>query len=250
MYTAKDIRNICLLGHGGDGKSALGESMLYLTKGTDRLGKRTDGNTVSDFDTEEIKRGYSISTSLLPVEYNKCKINVLDNPGYFAFAGEITQSLRIVEAGLICLTAKGGVAVGTEKGWDALADANLPAMFYVSKLDEDHADFFKVYETLHDTYGQGVVPFTFPIMSGEKILGLVDVVNETAMKPDGSKMDVPANLADELELYRHTLSEAVAETNEELMEKFFMEEPFTPEELENGIRDAIASRSLFPVFCG
>lgn len=250
MYTAKDIRNICLLGHGGDGKSALGESMLYLTKGTDRLGKRTDGNTVSDFDTEEIKRGYSISTSLLPVEYNKCKINVLDNPGYFAFAGEVTQSLRVVESGLICLTAKGGVAVGTEKGWDALADANLPAMFYISKLDEDHADFFKVYEALHETYGQGVVPFTFPIMSGEKVLGLVDVINETAMKPDGSKMDVPANVADELELYRHTISEAVAETSEELMEKFFMEEPFTPEEMENGIRAAIAGRSLFPVFCG
>ena len=149
MYTAKDIRNICLLGHGGDGKSALAESMLFLTKAIDRLGKRTDGNTTSDFDPEEIKRGYSISTSVLPVEYNKCKLNVLDNPGYFAFSGEVAQSLRVVDAGLICLTAKGGIAVGTEKGWDALADAGLPAMFYVSKLDEDHADFFKVYDALH-----------------------------------------------------------------------------------------------------
>ena len=119
MYTAKDIRNICLLGHGGDGKSALAESMLFLTKAIDRLGKRTDGNTTSDFDPEEIKRGYSISTAVLPVEYNKCKLNILDNPGYFAFSGEVAQSLRVADAGLICLTAKGGIAVGTEKGWDA-----------------------------------------------------------------------------------------------------------------------------------
>ena len=196
MYTAKDIRNICLLGHGGDGKSALAESMLFLTKAIDRLGKRTDGNTTSDFDPEEIKRGYSISTAVLPVEYNKCKLNILDNPGYFAFSGEVAQSLRVADAGLICLTAKGGIAVGTEKGWDALAGAGLPAMFYISKLDEEHADFFQVYDALHDTYGQGVVPLTFPIVSGEKVLGLVDVVSGTATKPDGSKMELPGDAAD------------------------------------------------------
>ena len=250
MYTAKDIRNICLLGHGGDGKSALAESMLFLTKAIDRLGKRTDGNTTSDFDPEEIKRGYSISTAVLPVEYNKCKLNILDNPGYFAFSGEVAQSLRVADAGLICLTAKGGIAVGTEKGWDALAGAGLPAMFYISKLDEEHADFFQVYDALHDTYGQGVVPLTFPIVSGEKVLGLVDVVSGTATKADGSKMELPGDAADHLELYQHALNEAVAETSEELMEKFFMEEPFTPEELNAGIRAAINSRSLFPVFCG
>ena len=250
MYTAKDIRNICLLGHGGDGKSALAESMLFLTKSIDRLGKRTDGNTASDFDPEEIRRGYSISTSVLPVEYHTCKLNILDNPGYFDFAGEVAQSLRVVDSGLICLTAKGGVAVGTEKGWDALADAGLPAMFYISKLDEDHADFFKVYDALRDTYGQGVVPLTFPAVSGGKAVGVVDVVSGLAGKPDGGKMDLPADAAEYLETYRHMLNEAVAETSEELMEKFFMEEPFTPEELTAGIRSAIQSRSLFPVFCG
>lgn len=236
MYTAKDIRNICLLGHGGDGKSALAESMLFLTKSIDRLGKRTDGNTASDFDPEEIRRGYSISTSVLPVEYHTCKLNILDNPGYFDFAGEVAQSLRVVDSGLICLTAKGGVAVGTEKGWDALADAGLPAMFYISKLDEDHADFFKVYDALRDTYGQGVVPLTFPAVSGGKAVGVVDVVSGLAGKPDGGKMDLPADAAEYLETYRHMLNEAVAETSEELMEKFFMEEPFTPEELTAGIR--------------
>ena len=116
-YTANDIRNICLLGHGGDGKSALCESMLFTTKAITRLGKRADGTTVSDFDDEEKKRQYSISSSVIPVEYNKCKLNVIDNPGYFDFAGQIVQSLRVADAGLICLTAKGGIAVGTEKGW-------------------------------------------------------------------------------------------------------------------------------------
>ena len=122
-YTANDIRNICLLGHGGDGKSALCESMLFTTKAITRLGKRADGTTVSDFDDEEKKRQYSISTSVIPVEYNKCKLNVLDNPGYFDFAGQIVQSLRVVDAGLICLTAKSGIGVGTEKGWKYLAKA-------------------------------------------------------------------------------------------------------------------------------
>lgn len=250
MYTAKDIRNICLLGHGGDGKSALAESMLYLTKGTDRLGKRSDGNTVSDFDPEEIKRGYSISTSVLPVEYQKCKINVLDNPGYFDFAGEVAQSLRVVDAGLICVTAKSGIGVGTEKGWNALEAAGLPAMFYISKLDEEHANFFQVLDALQEDFGQGVVPFTFPILSGEKAVGLVDVIGQKATKPDGSAMDLPADAAQRLEQYLHALNEAVAETSEEMMEKFFMEEPFTPEELQSGIRTAIRERALFPVFCG
>lgn len=126
MYTAKDIRNLALLGHGGDGKSALCESMLYVTKAITRLGKRADGTTVSDFDDEEKKRQYSIKTSVIPVEFGGCKLNVLDNPGYFDFAAEIVQSLRVADAGLICLTAKSGIAVGTEKGWKSLADAGLP----------------------------------------------------------------------------------------------------------------------------
>ena len=149
-YTANDIRNICLLGHGGDGKSALCESMLFTTKAITRLGKRADGTTVSDFDDEEKKRQYSISTSVIPVEYNKCNINVLDNPGYFDFAGQIVQSLRVADAGIICLTAKSGIGVGTEKGWKYLAKAGLPAMFYISKIDEEHGDFYAVLSALKE----------------------------------------------------------------------------------------------------
>ncbi|MBR3849423.1 MAG: elongation factor G [Oscillospiraceae bacterium] len=249
-YTAKDIRNIALLGHGGDGKTILAENMLFLTKGTDRMGKIADGNTVSDFDAEETKRQYSISTSVLPVEWNKCKLNILDNPGTFDFAGEIAQSLRVADIGVICLTAKSGIEVGTEKGWTALKKADLPAAFYVSKLDEEHANFFKTYDALREKFGVSVVPFVFPIVEGDKTVGIVDVLAKTAKKTDGSKMDIPADAQEKIDEYMALLNEQVAETDEELMEKVLMEEPLTADELKKGLHDAIAQRSLTPVFCG
>ena len=249
-YTANDIRNICLLGHGGDGKSALCESMLFTTKAITRLGKRADGTTVSDFDDEEKKRQYSISTSVIPVEYNKCKINVLDNPGYFDFAGQIVQSLRVSDAGLICLTAKSGIGVGTEKGWKYLAKAGLPAMFYVSKLDEEHANFFNVFDSLREMFGASVIPFTFPILKGEQAVGLVDLIEKKAYDANGKEIPMPAEAEEKIEEYMAELNEQVAETDEALMEKFFMEEPFTAEELLTGIKAGIRDRSVTPVFCG
>ena len=249
-YTANDIRNICLLGHGGDGKSALCESMLFTTKAITRLGKRADGTTVSDFDDEEKKRQYSISTSVIPVEYNKCKINVLDNPGYFDFAGQIVQSLRVSDAGIICLTAKSGIGVGTEKGWKYLAKAGLPAMFYVSKLDEEHANFFNVFDSLREMFGASVIPFTFPILKGEQAVGLVDLIEKKAYDANGKEIPLPAEAEEKIEEYMAELNEQVAETDEALMEKFFMEEPFTEEELLTGIKAGIRDRSVTPVFCG
>ena len=250
MYTAKDIRNVALLGHGGDGKSALCESMLYLTKAITRLGKRADGTTVSDFDDEEKKRQYSIKTSVIPVEYAGTKVNVLDNPGYFDFAAEIVQSLRVADAGIICLTAKSGIAVGTEKGWKALADAELPAMFYVSKLDEEHANFFGTYDAIHETFGATAIPFTFPILNGEQAVGVVDLITKKAYDVAGKEIALTADAEEKIEEYMMALNEQVAETDEELMEKFFMEEPFTPEELFKGIKDGIKTRTITPVFCG
>ena len=250
MYTAKDIRNICLLGHGGDGKSALCESMLYLTKAITRLGKRADGTTVSDFDDEEKKRQYSIKTSVIPVEYAGCKVNVLDNPGYFDFAGEVVQSLRVADAGIICLTAKSGIAVGTEKGWKSLADAGLPAMFYVSKLDEEHANFFATFDSIRSTFGASAIPFTFPVLKGEQAIGVVDLIAKKAYDVDGKEMPLPADAEEKIEEYMAELNEQVAETDEALMEKFFMEEPFTEEELIKGIHDGLMQRTVTPVFCG
>ena len=249
-YTANDIRNICLLGHGGDGKSALCESMLFTTKAITRLGKRADGTTVSDFDDEEKKRQYSISSSVIPVEYSKCKINVIDNPGYFDFAGQIVQSLRVADAGLICLTAKSGIGVGTEKGWKYLQKAGLPAMFYISKLDEEHANFFNVLDSLREMFGASVIPFTFPILQGETAVGLVDLIEKKAYDANGKEIPLPADANDKIEEYMAELNEQVAETDEALMEKFFMEEPFTAEELQTGIKAGIRERSVTPVFCG
>ena len=193
MYTAKDIRNIALLGHGGDGKSALCESMLFNTKAITRLGKRADGTTVSDFDDEEKKRQYSIKTSVIPVEFNKTKLNVLDNPGYFDFAAEVVQSLRVADSGIIVLTAKSGIAVGTEKGWKALEDRDLPVMFYVSKLDEEHANYFGTLESLRETFGASVIPFTFPILKGEEAVGVVDLVEKKAYDVSGKEIPLPAD---------------------------------------------------------
>ena len=250
MYTAKDIRNVALLGHGGDGKSALCESMLFTTKVITRLGKRADGTTVSDFDDEEKKRQYSIKTSVIPVEYKNAKLNILDNPGYFDFAGEVVQSLRVADSGVIVLTAKSGIAVGTEKGWKALADRELPAMFYISKLDEEHANFFGTLQSLRDTFGASVIPFTFPILNGDQAVGVVDLIEKKAYDAAGKEIALPADAEEKIEEYMMELNEQVAETDEELMEKFFMEEPFTPEELTKGIKDGIAQRTITPVFCG
>ena len=250
MYTAKDIRNIALLGHGGDGKSALCESMLFNTKAITRLGKRADGTTVSDFDDEEKKRQYSIKTSVIPVEYKGSKINVLDNPGYFDFAAEVVQSLRVADAGLICLSAKSGIVVGTEKGWKSLADANLPAMFYISKLDEEHANYFAVLDALRDTFGASVVPLSFPILHGEEAVGVVDVLTKKAYDASGKEIALTADAEEKIEEYMMSINEQVAETDEELMEKFFMEEPFTEEELCKGIKAGLQQRSVTPVFCG
>ena len=250
MYTAKNIRNIALLGHGGDGKTMLAEDMLYLTKGSDRLGSIAAGTTVSDFDPEETKRQYSISTSLIPVEFEGTKINILDNPGFFDFAGEIVQSLRVADAGMIVLSAKGGIAVGTEKAWKSLKDAGLPAMFYISKMDEENANYYKVVDDMRAMFGNTVVPLQFPIMNGDKCVGLVDVLSKTARDTEGNDMALTADAEARLEEYLAALSEQVAETSEELMDKFFMEEPFTQEELVQGLKDGLKQRSITPVFAG
>ena len=252
-YTAQDIRNICLIGHGGDGKTALAESMLFFTKGTDRLGKSADGTTISDFDPEEIKRKYSISTSILPVEYGKSKINVLDNPGYFDFAGEVMQSVRVVDAGVIVVSAKNGVGVGTEKSWKYLYERKLPKFIYVSKLDEEHADFYKTFEEMREKFGKTLAPINIPIVEGDKTVGIVDIIHKEAYlsgKGKTEKIAVPDDLTDRVDEYYEFLCEAVAETSEENMEKYFEGEEFTLDEIIAGIKVGVKDLSLVPVFCG
>jgi elongation factor G len=167
-YTAQNIRNICLVGHGGNGKTSLAESMLFLTGGTDRLGKVPDGNTVCDYDPEEIKRKISISLTLAPVEYKNCKINVLDTPGYFDFAGEVAEALRVTDAGVIVVAAKGGINVGAERMWKQLAEQKKPRIIYVSRADEENSDFYGLVDALSEKYGPSICPMMVPIVDARR----------------------------------------------------------------------------------
>lgn len=249
-YETKTIRNVCLLGHGGSGKTTLAESMLYMTGSIDRQGKVADGNTVCDYDAEEIKRQITISTGIAPVNYGGCKINVLDCPGFFDFAGEVMCALRAVEAGIIFCSAKDGISVGAERSWKYLKNANMPTMFYISKTDEDHGDFDAVLAALQEKYGSTVCAVTAPMSDGT---GVIDLVHNVAYQTKGNKtvkVDVPAADADKVEALRETLFETAAGADEELMEKFFEDMMLSEEDTIKGIRIGLKDRSVIPVLCG
>lgn len=249
MYTAKDIRNICLMGHGGDGKTTLVEAMLYTAKGSERLGKVTDGNTVSDFDPEEVKRGYSIATSLIPVEFEGSKLNVLDNPGFSAFAGEMLQSLKVCGSAIIVAGAKGRLSVGAEKSWKQLRESEVPAFICMSRLDEEIGDFFTTLDYMHVKLHPAIVPFMFPIYENKKVAGCVDVLTGKGYDLEGKERSLSSDDQARVEVYLDNIYEQVAETSEELMEKYFSGEPFTTEELTAGVKQAIRERILFPLLC-
>ena len=252
-YPIEKIRNICLLGHGGDGKTSLVESLLYRTGGTDRLGKIAEGNTVSDYDPEEIKRQISIQASLAPVEYEDHILNFIDTPGFFDFDGEVAQALRVADCGVIVVAAKSGCAVGTEKAWKRLSKTGLPRFFYISKIDEENADYEKAYQSLRDAFGISVTPFVIPLMEGGKPTGVINLINRKAFKAEGKvtvEVPVPEDQKGQIETLRGALMESVAETSEELMDKFFEGEEFTKEELLTGLRSGIRDGSLAPVVCG
>ena len=249
-YSTKDIRNICFLGHGGSGKTSLVESMLYLTGAIDRMGKVTDGNTVCDYDAEEIKRQISISSAIAPVEFAGTKINVIDCPGYFDFAGEVASAVRVAEAGVIFCTAKDGISVGAERSWKTLKAANVPCIFYISKIDEDNSDYSAVLSSLKEKYGSIVCAITAPTSSGT---GVIDLVHMAAYETNGNKttkVEIPAadqSMADSL---REVLVETAAGASEELMEKFFDTMELSEEEIIEGIRLGMKDGSVVPVLCG
>jgi elongation factor G len=252
-YTVEKLRNVCLMSHGGAGKTTLAEAMLFNTGVLDRFGKVNDGNTTTDYDPEEIKRKISISTAIAPCEWKDVKINVIDTPGYFDFVGEVKQGIRVADSALILVPAKGGVAVGTEKSWAYAKEYGLPKMFFVNRMDEENANFFEVLDQLINTFGKNVIAFQLPIIEGEKFTGFVDVINMKAYKFDKDKLTdtaIPAGLNDKISAARDALNEAVAETDEELMEKFFGGEEFTAEEMQKGLRAGIADGSIVPVLCG
>ena len=248
-YETKNIRNICFIGHGNSGKTSLAESMLFSTGAIDRMGKVTDGNTVCDYDAEEIKRQITISTSVAPVNFGGCKINVLDCPGYFDFAGEVLAAIRVVEAGVIFCSAKDGITVGAERSWKYLKAADVPAIFYVSKLDEEHGDFDAVLSALKEKYGAVICPVIIPMSDGT---GVIDLVHNVAYQTKGgktAKIAVPDADAGKVEDMRMELMEAAAVT-EELMEKFLDTMELSDDEIAEGIKAGLAERSVVPVVCG
>lgn len=252
-YTVEKLRNVCLMSHGGAGKTTLAEAMLFNTGVLDRFGKVNDGNTTTDYDPEEIKRKISISTAIAPCEWKDHKINIIDTPGYFDFVGEVKQGIRVSDAAIILVPAKDGVAVGTEKSWAYANEQGIPKVFYVSKMDEEHANFFEVLDQLTNTFGKNVIAFQLPIIENEKFTGFVDVINMKAKKFDKDKLvdtAVPAGLNDRIEAVKEALNEAVAETSEDLMEKYFGGEEFTQEDIQKGLRAGIADGSIVPVLCG
>ena len=252
-YATKDIRNIALLGHGGNGKTSLAESILFLTGVTDRLGSSAAGNSVSDYDPEEIRRQISISASTMYTEYQKTKINIIDTPGYFDFAGEVVQALRVADIGIICVSAKDGLNVGAEKAWKALSDAGLPRAIYISKVDEEHADFYKAFEQLREKFGPSLSPMSAPIMEGTKVTGLVDILARKAYKYEGKKrteIPMPGDMADRVEEMYNEIAENAAGTSEELMDKYLETMELSAEEIYGALGTGIADCEITPVFCG
>lgn len=253
IYTTEKIRNVVLLGHGGSGKTSLVESMAYLSGITSRMGKVEDGNTVSDFGKEEQKRKISISTSIIPIEWEGTKINIIDTPGYFDFIGEVEEGISAADAAIIVVSGKAGVEAGTEQAWELCEKYKLPRMIYVTGMDADNASFKNVVEKLTQMYGKKIAPFHFPIRENEKFVGYVNVISENANRWQDKEVidcEIPEYSKENLALYKDTLMEAVAETSEEFMERYFSGETFTENEIRSALRVNINDGSIVPISMG
>lgn len=253
VYTTDKIRNVVLLGHGGAGKTSLAESMAYLAGITSRMGKVEDGNTVSDFGKEEQKRKISISTSVIPIEWEGVKINILDTPGYFDFIGETEEAISAADAAIIVVSGKAGVEAGTERAWELCEKYKLSRMIYVTGMDADNASFKNVVEKLTEMYGKKIAPFHFPIRENEKFVGYVNVVSETGNRWKGKEIEeceIPEYSKENLSLYKDTLMEAVAETSEEFMDRYFGGETFSENEIRAALRTNVMDGTIVPISMG
>ncbi len=253
QFPIERIRNVCLLGHGGAGKTSLAEAMLKFAGVTDRLGKVSDGTTVTDFDPEEIKRSISVNTAIASFEWKDSKYNIIDTPGYFDFVGEVIEGIRVSDAAVIVLSGKSGLSVGADKAWDYCQQRKLPRILFVNKIDDERANFQKVLDDLRNKYGKIVAPFQVPVINNEKIIGFVDVVEMRAkLFQDGPLLDaeIPADMVDSVSQVREMILESVAETDEALMEKYFAGDQFTIDEIHKALRLGIENGEIVPVLCG
>ena len=252
--TTKSIRNVCLLGHGGSGKTSLCEAMLYLAKETDRLGRTPEGNTVSDYDPEEIRRGFSLSTTVEPLMWQESKINILDTPGYLDFTGEVLEGMRVADSALIVVDGRNGVEVGTELAWDYADKEGIPRAFFINRFDDGEARFKRVFDALREKFGVTVCPLLIPMIEGDKVIGFLNLIDMKAEVYDKSGSNVVSQIPEEFqsiaEEYRNMLYESIAQTSDDLMDKFFNEEPITYNEAMNAVHDGIIKGEIVPVFCG
>ena len=236
---AKDLRNVALLGHSGSGKTSLGEAALFTTKATTRMGTISDGNTVSDFEPEEVKRGSSIQTTLLSIVDADAKINFLDTPGYDDFLGEVVSALRVVEGAVLVLAAPSGVDVGTERSWNMCEAAGIPRMFVVNKMDRENANFARNVSDIQASFGRQCIPFQVPLGDAQEFKGVVSIINPPA--------DIPAEIADEVTAARDRLIEAAAESDDELADRYLSGEELSVDEVISGVRTAVLAGELVPI---
>ncbi|MEG0265091.1 MAG: elongation factor G [Erysipelotrichaceae bacterium] len=255
-YLAHEVRNVCVFGHSGVGKTAVLEAMLYFTKASDRFGKTKEGSSLIDYDSEEIKRGISVFTSLVPIEWKEDKINFIDTPGYLDFVGEMEAGAAVGDSALIVVGAKDSVQSGTIKAWEKAQERKLPTIFFINKLDEEHTSFEKAYNNLRDHFGKSVIPFEVPIIEKDEIIGSVNILRDKAWYYKGPLADpnkaynVPDNMIEMVKTYKDQIAEAIAMGDDELMEKFFSGEEFSEAELTRGVRIGVRSGEIRPVFSG
>ena len=253
VYTTDKIRNVVLLGHSGSGKTSLVEAMAYLAGITSRMGKTDDGNTISDYGKEEQKRHFSIATSVIPLEWDGVKINILDTPGYFDFVGEVEEAMSAADAAIIVVNGKAGVEVGTQRAWELCEKYKMPRFIYVSGMDVDNASYRQVVEDMTAAYGKKMAPFHLPIRENEKFVGYINVIGEQGYRWQGKEV-VPCDIPDynqaNLQICRETLLESVAETSEEMMDRYFSGEVFSEAEIRAALRTNINSGSIVPMTMG
>jgi len=254
-YSIKNLRNVGLMGHNGTGKTSLAESILYYSKITDRLGNIEDGTTVLDFDTEEKKRQFSIALSVAPIELDNVKINLIDIPGYADFQGECIEGMRAVDVGMIVVSGVSGVKAGTERAWEYCNKIKLPRTFFINKLDRENSNFNKVLASLKEKFGISVVPIQYPIGEEDSFKGVINIISKQARIYDVKAkkikiLDIPEELRDEVENCKKMIMEAVAETDEVLLDKYFSEGELSDEEIYKGLINGCASGDIAPVMCG
>ncbi|MDD5688737.1 MAG: elongation factor G [Caldisericia bacterium] len=246
-YSSEKIRNIAFVSHGGAGKTSFVEACAYNAKIIERMGKVTDGNTISDYEPEEIKRGISINLSIIPIEWSSAKINIIDTPGYFDFVGEVITALRVVESALVFVDAIAGIQVGTEKVVSYLNEFDLPFGIVINKMDRENIDFDGLYDSIKRQFGLKCVPVYIPYYSNGQFAGLIDVINGKAILNTGKVDDVPAEFKDQLNNLYEELLENTVEADDSLMEKYLTNKSITKEEFINSLKLAIASRKVIPI---